>query len=380
MPLVGRTIVDLREEMVLRVMQKRGTLESIAREFAVSVPTLRLWRERYRELGRTGLADRSHAPHSSPLKTDAAIEAMIVAERREYRFGSKKILQRLRDAHPELDLPARSTIDGILARNGLVEHQKRRRVKANSPFIRRYEATESGELMTLDHKGQFRMGNGVYCFPLTICDSFSRYVMACEALTSTQLSEAWPVIERVLREWGMPRAAQSDNGPPFGSPQGKFSSLSVKFMSLGIQPVFSRPGRPGDNGRHERMHRDLKREATRPPGRTKREQQRRLDEFRRMYNHERPHESLSGRRPVHLFKGSPRPFPRRPPKPEYAAHLEKRKVTDVGTISWRGEHVFISETLRGQTVGLELVPNALVQVHFYTFVIGTIDEETLKFH
>lgn len=379
MPFEERTVVDVREEMVLRAIQRRQKLKAIAEEFNVSLPTLRLWRDRYRQFGRNGLADRSHAPHSSPLKTSSGIEALIVADRLRYRFGSKKILQRLEDEYPELVLPARSTIDGILARHGLVEPQKKPRHKGQSPFVRRYEATEPGELMTLDHKGQFRLGNGSYCFPLTICDSFSRYVMACTALTGTDLQQAWPVIQRVMREHGLPRAAQSDNGPPFGASNGKFSTLSVKFMRLGIQPIFSRPGRPGDNGRHERMHRDLKRMATRPPCRTKSEQQVHFDEFRRIYNHERPHEGIAMRRPAKLFTGSNRPYPKRTPKPEYPSHLEPRKVSHVGTIRWRHEAIFVSQAFAGQTVALEPAPDAIVNVFFYGFLIGRIDELTSKF-
>jgi transposase InsO family protein len=378
-PLVERKIVDIREEMVLRALDARYTLFEVAAEFGVSIPTVRLWRDRYRAYGRSGLSDRSHAPHSSPLRTDPAVEALIVEDRRRFKWGSKKILRRLRDEHPEIELPARSTVDGILARNGLVEHSKPPRQAARSPFIRRYTASAPGELMTLDHKGQFRLRNGQYCFPLTICDSFSRYVMACQALPSTSLNHAWPVIVRLFREYGLPLAAQSDNGPPFGCTSGKFSTMSVRFMSLGIQPIFSRPGRPGDNGRHERMHRDLKREATRPSATTMRAQQCHFDSFRTMYNLERPHEGIAMARPASLFCGTDRPYPKRVPKPEYDLHLEKRKVTDAGSINWRNQAIFISEALRGQTVGLEPVAGATLNLHFYGFILGKIDEDKARF-
>jgi putative transposase len=326
------TRVDIREDMALRALDERYRLEEVALEFGVSIPTVRLWRDRYREMGRGGMSDRSHAPHTSPLRTSAAIEELIIADRRKCKWGSKKIRRRLQDAYPELMLPARSTIDGILARHGLANRQKPPRCKTRSPFIQRYEATSPGDLMTLDHKGQFRLRNGIYCYPLTICDRVSRFIMACQALTSTCLDQAWPVIQRVLRKYGMPLAAQADNGPPFGS-NGRFSTMSVRFMTLGIQPVFSRPGRPGDNGSHERMHRDLKREATRPPSATLGEQQKQFDTFCQMYNVERPHEGIDMQRPASLFTGTIRAYPSRKPKPEYSLDMEKRKVSSAGRSS-----------------------------------------------
>lgn len=187
--------------------------------------------------------------------------------------------------------------------------------------------------MTIDHKGQFRMGNGAYCFPVTMVDSVSRYLLACEALSSTRLSEAGPVVTRVFREYGLPTALQSDNGPPFGSPNGGVSTMSVRLMMLGVLPVFGRPAHPQDNGRHERMHRDLKTETTRPPASTRALQQKRFDEFVDRYNIERPHEGITMERPANLFTCSPRPYPRRQRGPEYEAHFETRKVTDTGEIN-----------------------------------------------
>jgi putative transposase len=265
MPILERTTVDIREEIALLALDRRYTLTEVAERFGVSRPTVRLWRDRYRERGRSGLVDRSHAPLSCPHRTSEEIEQLIVAEREEYGWGSKKILRRLQDAHPELDLPGRSAVDALLRRYGLVRPVRRDRRRAASPFQRRYPATEPGELTTIDHKGQFRMANGRYCYPLTIVDHVSRYLLACAALSSTRLSEAWPVITRVFREHGLPTAMQSDNGPPFGSPNGGLSTMSVRLMTLGVLPVFGRPAHPQDNGRHERMHKDLKAETTRPP-------------------------------------------------------------------------------------------------------------------
>jgi transposase InsO family protein len=226
--------------------------------------------------------------------------------------------------------------------------------------------------MTIDHKGHFRLGNGRYCYPLTIVDSVSRYVLACSAVTSTRLVEAWPVIVDVFREYGLPRAMQSDNGPPFGTAQGGLSLMSVRLMMLGVLPVFSRPAHPQDNGRHERMHRDLKAETTRPPAATRASQQRSFDAFVERYNADRPHEALDMRRPLHVFKPSPRPY-RSPRPPEYPAYFETRKVTSIGQIRLRNRQIFVSSALAGQTIGLQPTDEHLYTVHFYHFVIGKVD-------
>lgn len=379
MPIKERSVVDQREEMVHRAMDERYTVTEVAQMYGVSRPTVRLWRDRYRADGRSGLSDLSHAPHSSPHRTNEFIEQLVVEERLKYGWGSKKILARLQDAHPDMQLPKRGAVDAILNRWNLVKKSRRQKSVLVTPFRRAYTATEPAELMTIDHKGQFRLLNGKYCYPLTMMDSVSRYLLACEALESTSFCEAWPVIELVFRTHGLPIALQSDNGPPFGSPNGRFSTLSVRLMKLGVLPVFGRPGHPQDNGRHERMHRDLKRETTRPPGETTKAQQIKLDKFLHEFNVERPHESLGMKRPVNVFKSSPRPYPRRPPKPEYPLHFETRKVRQGGAIKWRNHSIFLTEPLVGETVGLESTDEGIVTVHFYSFTLGKIDERQNKF-
>lgn len=366
-------MVDLREEMALLALDERFTLTEVAERYGVTRPTVRLWRDRYREHGRSGMNDLSHAPRSCPHRIDEQIEQLIVEERKRFGWGAKKILRRLEDAHPELDLPGRSGVDAVLRRRGLVRPQRRRRDRVSSPFRARYAATAPGELMTIDHKGQFRMGNGKYCFPLTIADHVSRYLLACQALTSTSLSEAWPVITRVFREHGLPEAMQSDNGPPFGSPNGGLSTMSVRLMTLGVLPVFGRPAHPQDNGRHERMHLDLKAETTRPPALNQPAQQKRFDLFQMRFNVERPHEGIDMQRPANVFTPSPRPYPRRPSPPDYPAHFETRKVSANGQIKLGGHHVFIANALAGQIIGLEPVSEQLCAVHFYQFILGKLD-------
>lgn len=380
MPVQERTIVDLREEMARRALEERYSVSEVAEMFQVTRPTVRLWRDRYRRFGRAGLEDLSHAPKSCPHRTDPDVEALIVAEREQWGFGSKKILARLEEAHPKLSLPKRSTVDAILSRHQLVKPVRRRRRQGNTRFIHRYEAREAGDLSTIDFKGQFRLGNGSYCFALTMADSVSRYLLACEALPSVEFGPTWRIIERVFREHGLPHAMQSDNGPPFGPTHGRFSVLSVRMMSLDVQPVFSRPGRPGDNGQHERMHRDLGDRTTHPPSQTLRSQQRQFDAFRQMYNEERPHEGIGMRRPARLYKVKhPRPYPARIPKPEYPTRFETRRVAANGEVGWNGTAIFVSRSLAGQTLAFEPIDDAIWAVHFYRFIIGKIDDRKKDF-
>ena len=379
MPLRESTIVDVREEMALKALSKKYTVTELAEMYDTTRPTVRLWRDRYQEEGRAGLTDRSHATHTCPHRTVGDIEELVLAERAEYGWGSKKILARLKESHPDVELPSRSAIDAILSRHGLVKKRRRRSREMATPFRRRYEATEPGELMTIDHKGQFRLLDGSQCYPLTMVDHVSRYLLSCTALRSTALSEAWPVIKRVFREHGLPVAMQSDNGPPFGAPNGHFSTLSVRLMMLGVLPVFGRPSHPEDNGRHERMHRDLKCETTLPPGATMGAQQKRFNEFKRRYNIERPHEGLGMQRPGRVFKNSPRPYPRTIAKPQYDAHVEVRKVSSGGRIKWQDQSIFISEALKGQLIGVERTGDGICTLQFHRFTIGKIDEREKQF-
>lgn len=380
MPIKESTIVDIREEMARLADDESYSVTEVAKMFGVTRPTVRMWRDRYRASGRSGLEDRSHAPLTCPHRTDEAAEQLILEDRKKWGWGSKKILARLAESHPHLSLPARSTADALLVRHGLVKQMKPRREQSVTPFARRYTAHEPGELNTIDYKGEFRLLNGRYCYPLTIIDHVSRYILACEALDSTSFARAWPVIERVFREHGLPRAMQSDNGPPFGVPNGgRFSRLSVELMSRDVQPIYSRPGVPQDNGSHERMHKDLKSDTARKPARTFAGQQKLFDAFIHKYNLERPHEALSMKRPATVYTPSPRPYPKRVPRPEYRAHWEKRLVSTDGSIKWRNHPIYIGLPLAGHTIALELSDHDLWTVHFHRFTVGKLDDTTNKF-
>jgi putative transposase len=373
MPFEELTIVDIRREMI-ELLESGVPVAQVARDFGVSRPTVYEWWSRWDpDREEASLTDRSHARQTQEAKTSARVEQLLIAERKRWGFGAKKILQRLRETHPEMRWPHRSTVDAIFDRAGLVEKRKRRPGRDKvTPFPRPYPVEEPGELWTADFKGQFRLGNGRYCYPLTVADQVSRFVILAHGLPDVRLEPTWRLIDRILREWGLPNGFHTDNGPPFGHGNSRLSTMSVRLMKLGIEPVFSRPGKPQDNGTHERMHRTLKESATIPPAHSFAAQQKKLDDFRHMFNHERPHESLQMRRPAHLFKGGIRPYPRRAPVIEYEPSLEVRRVSDQGAIKWRGNSIFISHALAGEWIALNPVDYQTHDVYFARFLIGRL--------
>lgn len=372
MPFEEQTIVDVRRKMI-EAVQSGVAIAEVARDFGVSRPTVYEWVSRWDPDDELSLADRSHARHTQAEKTSPRIERLLIAERKRWRFGSKKILQRLREQYPDLDWPHRSTVDAIFDRAGLVEKRKRpRKTERVTPFQRAYLASEPGELWTADFKGQFRLGNGQYCYPLTVADQVSRFLIVAHAFPDVSLKPTWTRIERALREHGLPKAFHTDNGSPFGHGHSRLSTMSVRLMKLNIEPVFSRPGKPQDNGTHERMHRTLKDFATIPPAHNFVGQQKKLDAFRQMFNHERPHEALEQRRPGTLFAGGTRPYPRRPPVIEYESSLDVRRVNQHGTIKYAGNPIFISHGLACQWIALKPIDYDTHEVYFARFLIGRL--------
>lgn len=367
--------VDQREAMVLMWLSGRYTGEEVAARFDTTRTTLYAWTRRYRDAGRAGLSDRPSIAKTCPHKTPPDVVTRVVAARRRYGWGPKKLYARLCEQDPTTRWPQPSTIGDILDRHGLVEMRARRRATA-APFRRVFEPRAVGDVMTVDFKGQFRTRDGRYCYPLTMMERLSRYLLACEALRSTALAGVWPVCERVFREYGLPQAMQSDNGVPFASAHslGRISRLSVRLMKLGVQPVLNTPGRPDQNGAHERMHRELKKETTRPPERNRRAQQQRFDVFRQVYNHERPHEALAQTPPARHFTHTRRPYPERPTVLTYPSHLEIRKVSSSGEIHFQGHAWFLSDALAGEYVALEAVDEGLWSVQFQRFELGRVDE------
>jgi transposase InsO family protein len=321
------------------------------------------------------LEDRRSVAQSCPHKTTLEIEEAILEVRNRYGWGPKKLRRVLMREHPDVQWPYPSTIGDILTRNGVVGHRRERR-KTSTPFRRKFEPTRSGELTTVDFKGQFRTCDGIYCYPLTMMDLTSRYLLACEALPSTAFQYVWPVYRCVFRKYGMPLAMQTDNGVPFINPNAlaRISRVSVKLMKLDIQPVINDPGHPEQNGAHERMHATLAASTARPPASNMRGQQKKFDEFRRIYNEERPHEALHMEVPATEFAASPRPFPEKEPVIEYATHLEVRLVSKQGYIKFNDHKLFLGEALSGERVALDAVDEQIWSLQYSRFELARFDE------
>lgn len=361
----------------IRLLQSgQRTVAGLCREFGISRKTAYKWSQRFEQNGLEGLKDRPRAPHQMPWETPTEIQELLLAARKKHpTWGPRKLKAWLEDRDDNLELPAPSTIGDLLRREGLV-HRRRRRIKLpipKSPFG--IQIQEPNQEWDVDYKGEFLLGNGNYCYPLTMTDAFSRFLLRVRALEGTSVSGTRPVFEEAFREFGLPWSIRSDNGSPFASHGlGRLTSLSVWWIKLGIRPVRGRPHHPQDNGRHERMHRTLKAETTRPPAAESRGQQRRFDGFRKEYNQERPHEALGQRPPARIYNGSSRPYPNRIPEVEYPGYYQVREVGPGGVFSWHSRKIFVSHSLIGERLGMQEIEDGLWKVWFADMELGVFDE------
>ena len=373
----------MRERMVFVRTWEAGlfTMKGLCEHFGVSRKTGYKWVNRYRDGDLESLADRSRAPQTCPHKTPAEIEREIVRVKRKHsRWGPKKIIDELKRTQPEKRWPAVSTAGGILDRAGLVRKRKRRR-RWRHPRPPMLKADRANELMTVDFKGEFRLGDTSICYPLTIQDRFSRYLLACQGLPSPRLDDVRVVMERLFREVGLPERIRTDNGEPFASHGvSGLTRLNVWWMRLGIQHERIDKGRPYQNGAHERMHQDLKAETTRPPAKTLGEQQILFDDFVEEYNTVRPHEGIGQRRPSSLWTPSRRPYPEHLNDPEYPGYFEVRRVRHNGDIKFQGERCFVSMALAGQLIGLEPVEDGIWSLVFHKTLLGRLSEKTRRIY
>ena len=357
------------------------TISELSSRYHVSRKTLYKWLARHDGSGLAGLDDQSRAPIDCPHRTGDAVEEAILKFRKRFPFmGPKKIVARLSELQPGVEWPAPSTVGAILDRRGLIEHRKRRQPPVH-PSRMPTKPIAPNDVMTIDYKGHFRLGNHEYCYPLTIVDGFSRYILACDALTTTRYEGTRKVMERVFRTFGLPRSILSDNGAPFASTGlGHLSRLSMWWMRLGIGIQRIMPGNPQQNGSHERMHRTLKAQTTRPPAFDSTRQQYKFDDFVHEFNEERPHEAHNQRRPTTLYMPSPRSYPERIPRIEYDGHLETRIVTDAGMIKWKKHIIFASHTLCRQKLGFEEIDDGIWSVYFGTVLLARFDERERRFY
>jgi putative transposase len=359
------------------------TMTELCERHGISRKTGYKWAERGASEGVEGLKDRSRAPHRRPSQTPSEVAERLVELRRQHpSWGPRKLAAWLHKHEPETAWPAASTIGGVLKREGLVV-PRRRHCSRPRPTVRaRTEATTANEVWTSDFKGQFRTGDGCLCYPLTVVDSFSRFVLVVHGLPSVSGDGTWPAYERAFREYGLPEVMRTDNGAPFASSAAiaGLSRLSVRWLKLGIRLEHTAPAHPEQNGRHEQMHRILKAETARPPATDGSSQQDRFDDFRREYNEQRPHEALGQRTPSEFYQPASRPYPKHLPKPEYPGHYEVRYVHQGGEIKWKGGHLFLSEALRGEHVGLEEYDDGLWAVYFGSLRLARLNERERKLY
>ncbi len=368
-----------RARFVLAHQQGLYSMTELCARFNVSRKTGYKWLGRFEEGGLDGLADQNRAPKTCPHQTPPEVEALLVACREAHpRWGPRKLLDYLAPRHPALVLPMPSTVGTILKRHGLVEPRRRRRT-ARHPGAVPLTTTAPNEVWSADFKGEFKTLDGLYCYPLTVADAHSRYVLGCTGLPSVKQDGAKAQFERLFHTYGLPSAIRTDNGVPFATQAlCGLSRLSVWWIKLGITHHRIEPGRPQQNGRHERMHRDLKAETTRPPERNREQQQDRFDGFRAEFNEERPHEALGGDTPASHYRRSERALPETLSEPEYPAHFEVRWVSKCGTYKWKRQQLFISQALGHEWIAFEEVDDGVWSVYFYDVLLARLDERDFK--
>ena len=366
--------MDERLKFVARLLDGEK-MTAVCREFGISRKTGYKIFNRYKDCGLEGLIDKSRRPCRSPQKLPFQVERSILRIKREYpSWGAPKIREKLIRTYPDLRPPAKSTIHAVLDRHGLVKKCRSRRHKARGTSLSD-PATANG-LWCADYKGEFLLGNKKYCYPLTVTDYHSRYLLACEALETTKETYAFTLFERVFKEYGLPGAIRTDNGIPFSAPNALFglSRLSVWWLRLGIAIERIKPGNPQQNGRHERMHLTLKREATKPPAFNYLQQQSRFDDFIEQYNHERPHQAIGMQYPGEVYTPSAREY--HPPDVlEYPYHDKTIKITRCGRICIGPRKINLSSVFAGQYVGIREISDRIWLVSFMDYDLGFFDEE-----
>jgi putative transposase len=356
------------------------TVAELCREYGISRKTGEKFKKRFKDQGVAGLQDQSRAPHVIPHKTPPELVEVIVAERKRHpTWGPRKIKEVL-ERKLERTFPAPSTIGDILGEHGLIPHRKPRTRHAPSPTGLR-PATAPNDVWCIDYKGQFRLGDGTYCYPLTITDQFSRYIVCCEGMGAICEDAARDVCEEVFRKYGLPSAIRSDNGVPFASTGlAGLTKLSAYWIRLGIARERIRPAHPEENGQHERMHRTLKAETTRPARSNLLQQQERFDEYLEEFNTERPHEALDMKRPADVYTTSTTRLPSFLPDPDYSTHDDVLRVGPKGLIHLpRRRQIYLAQALAGQLVGVREEADDRWLVTFVNVDLGHIEPRSNRF-
>jgi putative transposase len=375
MPWKETCLMDEKIKFIAMVKSGVYSFASTCRQFDISRKTGYELLARYEAQGERALAPRSRAPHRHPNAIDDALARKLLQIKATHvRFGPRKVRDFLVMTGHRGALPAASTIGELYKRHGLVRPRGKRRARSVPMSEPLRHATGPNIVWSADFKGHFRMHNGRWCYPLTLSDNASRYLLVCQGLAHPSEAAVWPHFEQAFREYGLPAALRTDNGAPFASVAlGGLTRLSVWLLKLGIALERIAPGRPDQNGRHERMHRTLK-DHIEPPQRSLGAQQRELQRFQQHYNDERPHEALGGVTPAKKYRVSTRSYPKRLQQPEYDCGIEVRQVRNNGYMKWQGKMVFVSEALIGEPVGLRQLDEARWQLLFCKMPLGVIND------
>ncbi len=379
MPWSTTSPMDQRMQFIADYLREVLAMTELCDLYGVSRKTGYKWIERYLRSGPAGLEERSRKPRVSPNATPAEIvQAFLEVRRRHPSWGAKKLLTIVQRQHRRWDLPGRSTVCDILSRHGMVP-KKRNRRRIGHPGKPVSQLLAPNDSWSADYKGQFKMGNGQYCYPLTVTDNLSRYLLGCQALDSTAVAQAKPVFTRLFKEYGLPKRIRTDNGVPFATNTlARLSSLSAWWVRLGVMPELIEPGKPQQNGRHERMHKTLKAEAARPAAGSLSAQQKKFNRFREEFNHERPHEALDQLTPASLYRASAREMPTKLPPLEYPDRFELRYVSANGGIRWNSGWINVSMVCAGEYVGLEEIDDGIWNVYFGPLKLGRLLERHMR--
>jgi putative transposase len=385
MPWHTESTMSQRLEFIRAVVHRSSgdSIRAICRACGISEKTGHKWLQRYGAGGPAALADRSHAPHVPAHQVPRALVDTIVALREtEPTWGGAKLRRVLMREQPGVTWPAASTITTLLKRAGLITgHRRSARERAAWAHTALTPAPAPNDVWAADFKGEFRLGSGPYCYPLTISDLYSRFVLTVHGLPGTASDPAQAQFQRCFEQYGLPHVIRTDNGVPFGCPTalGGLSTLGIWWIRLGIRPERIARGAPQENGVHERMHRTLKAEATRPPSDTWATQQARFDRWRRTFNERRPHDALAGAAPATHYVASPRPFPRRLPILEYPASVELRRVNVNGNVKWHGTDISLSRVLAGEYIGVTETADGEWTMTFGPLILGVYSADALTF-
>ena len=376
MPWSETCAMDERMRFVMAASEDEAVMSEICAEFGISRQTGYKWLSRYRAEGVEGLKERSRAPINHGLSRDEELIAATLGLReRQPTWGPKKLRRKLAERWPDIAPPASSTIGDWLRKEGLTQVRRPRR--RCPPFSSPLKAADApNAVWCADFKGWFQTGDKKRCYPLTISDAMSRYLLRCQTVARPDGAHVRPVFDAAfLASSGCRLRSVRTTGRPFASTGvGGLSQLAVWLIKLGVRPERIDPGKPQQNGRHERMHRTLKAETASPPAATLAEQQRRFDDFRAVYNHERPHEALDFATPASLYRASPRAYPCVLREPDYPDDCAVRRVRSNGEIKWAGDLVFVSEALIGEPVAIAETEEGEWPVRYADVELGCIDK------